>query len=42
MPVTHDVQGADRERLGVMLDGFGLGKVASARVVAEGLMNQNG
>lgn len=39
--VTDDVGAADRERLGTVLDGFGLGKVASARVVAEGLMNQN-
>jgi homoserine kinase type II len=39
--VTDDVQAADRERLGAVLDGFGLGKVVSARVVAEGLMNRN-
>jgi Ser/Thr protein kinase RdoA (MazF antagonist) len=39
--VTCDVQAADRARLGAVLDGFGLGKVTSARVVAEGLMNRN-
>ncbi len=39
--VTDHVQGTDRERLGAVLDGFGLGKVTSARVVAEGLMNRN-
>jgi Ser/Thr protein kinase RdoA (MazF antagonist) len=39
--VTGDVQGADYERLGAVLDGFSLGKVISARVVAEGLMNRN-
>jgi len=39
--VTDDVQAAGLERLGAVLDGFGLGKAASARVVAEGLMNRN-
>jgi len=39
--VTEDVRAADRERLGAVLDGFALGKVVSARVVAEGLMNRN-
>lgn len=41
MEQVTDVQGADCERLGAVLDGFGLGKVTSARVVAEGLMNRN-
>jgi Ser/Thr protein kinase RdoA (MazF antagonist) len=39
--VTGDVQAADRARLDAVLGGFGLGKVDSARVVAEGLMNRN-
>jgi Ser/Thr protein kinase RdoA (MazF antagonist) len=39
--LADEVQGAERERLGGVLDGFGLGKMASARVVAEGLMNRN-
>jgi Ser/Thr protein kinase RdoA (MazF antagonist) len=39
--VTDDVQATDLEHLGAALDGFGLGKVTSARVVAEGLMNRN-
>src|ERR1700733_6025999 len=39
--VTEDARAADRERLGAVLDGFALGKLVSARVVAEGLMNRN-
>jgi Ser/Thr protein kinase RdoA (MazF antagonist) len=39
--VADDVQAADRERLDAVVDGFGLGKVTSVRVVAEGLMNRN-
>jgi Ser/Thr protein kinase RdoA (MazF antagonist) len=39
--VAGDVRAADRQRLGAVLAGFGLGKVTSVRVVAEGLMNRN-